>query len=202
MPSRAHRTFNATHSCKKEIVKNVVHTGLEVVNKVQENLSASNIQDKVVSYIPECVSNLTSTLNKKKVVAVMGVQNTETCTSTGVPSCRKSTSMVPKRKTTTLKSSTVPPQNSSHPPAVPPSRRFSTTTVHNTPLTMRYAATSSAKNVHLALSNQASVDVVKQNDVKPKTKYAKKAVGELSSKAENITTRLTTPKATCKKGKK
>ena len=35
--------FNATHSCKKEIVKNVVHAGLEVVNKVQENLSASNI---------------------------------------------------------------------------------------------------------------------------------------------------------------
>ena len=164
--------FNAIHSCKKEIVKNVVHTGLEVVNKVQENLSASNIQDKVVSYILECVGNLTSTLNKKKVAAVMGMQNTEPCTSTGVPSSRKSTSMVPKRKTTTLKSSTVSPQNSSHPPPVPPSRRFSTTTVHNTPLTMRYAATSSAKNVHLALSNQASVDVVKQNDVKPKIKYA------------------------------
>ena len=95
-----------------------------------------------------------------------------------------------------------PHQNSSHPPPVPPSRRFSTTTVHNTPLTMRYAAISSAKNVYLALSNQASVDVVKQNDVKPKTKYAKMAVGELSSKAENVTTRLTTPKATCKKGKK
>ena len=67
---------------------------------------------------------------------------------------------------------------------------------------MRYAATSSAKHVHLALSNQASVDEVKQNDVKPRTKYAKKAVGELSSKAENVTTRLTTPKATYKKGKK
>ena len=35
--------FNATHSCKKEIVKNVVHTGLEVVNKVQENLCAGNM---------------------------------------------------------------------------------------------------------------------------------------------------------------
>ena len=35
--------FIATHSCKKEIVKNVVHTGLKVVNEVQENLSASNI---------------------------------------------------------------------------------------------------------------------------------------------------------------
>ena len=67
---------------------------------------------------------------------------------------------------------------------------------------MRYSATSAAKNVHLALLNQASVDVVKQNDMKPKTKYAKKAVGEVSSKAENVTTRLTTPKATCKKGKK
>ena len=67
---------------------------------------------------------------------------------------------------------------------------------------MRYAATSAARNVHLAFSNQVSIAVVKQNDVKPKTKYAKKAVGELSSKAENVTTRLTTPKATCKKGKK
>ena len=81
--------------------------------------------------------------------------------------------MVPKRKTTTLKSSTVSHQNSSHSPPISPSRFF-TTTVHNTPLTMRYAATSAAKNVHLALSNQASVDVVKQNDVKPKTKYVKK----------------------------
>ena len=67
---------------------------------------------------------------------------------------------------------------------------------------MRYSVTSAAKNVHLALSNQASVDVVKQNDMKPKTKYTKKAVGELSSKAENVTTRLTIPNATCKKGKK
>ena len=31
------------------MVKNAVNTGLEVVNKVQENLSPSNIQDKVVS---------------------------------------------------------------------------------------------------------------------------------------------------------
>ena len=67
---------------------------------------------------------------------------------------------------------------------------------------MRYAATSAAKNVHLALSNQASVDVVKQNDVKPKTKYVKKAVGELSSNVENVTVRLATLKATCKKGMK
>ena len=82
---------------------------------------------------------------------MMGMQNTEPCTSTRVPSSRKFTSMVPKRKKTTLKSSTMSPQNSSHPPPVPPSRIFSTTTVHNTPLTMRYAATSAAKNVHLAL---------------------------------------------------
>ena len=35
--------FNAIHSCKKQMVKNVVQTGFEVANKVQENLSASNI---------------------------------------------------------------------------------------------------------------------------------------------------------------
>ena len=35
--------FNATHSCKKQMVQNVVQTGFQVANKVQENLSASNI---------------------------------------------------------------------------------------------------------------------------------------------------------------
>ena len=50
--------FYATHSCNKQMAKNVVNTGLEVVNKVQENLSPSNISDKVVSFIPECVSNI------------------------------------------------------------------------------------------------------------------------------------------------
>ena len=45
--------FNATHSCKKQMVKNVVQTGFQVANKVQENLSASNIPDKVISFIPE-----------------------------------------------------------------------------------------------------------------------------------------------------
>ena len=35
--------FNATHSCKKQMVKNVVQTGFQVANKVHENLSASNI---------------------------------------------------------------------------------------------------------------------------------------------------------------
>ena len=35
--------FNATHSCKKQMVKNVVNMGLKVVNRVQENLCPSNI---------------------------------------------------------------------------------------------------------------------------------------------------------------
>ena len=35
--------LNATHSCKKQMVKNVINTGLEVVNKVEEHLSPSNI---------------------------------------------------------------------------------------------------------------------------------------------------------------
>ena len=47
-------------------LKNVVSTSLKVVNKVQENLSPGNFQDKVVSFIPECVSNLTSTLKRKE----------------------------------------------------------------------------------------------------------------------------------------
>ena len=90
------------------MVKNVVNTGLEVVNKVQENLSPSDIRDKVVSFISECVSNLTGTLNKKKVAAVMSMQNPEPCTSTGVQTSRKSTSLIPKRITTTPKASSVP----------------------------------------------------------------------------------------------
>ena len=39
---------------------------------------------------------------------------------------------------------------------------------------MRYAATSSAENVHLALSNQTSVHVVKQNDVNQKPNMQKR----------------------------
>ena len=35
--------LNAIHSCKKQMVKNVINTGLEVVNKVEEHLSPSNI---------------------------------------------------------------------------------------------------------------------------------------------------------------
>ena len=34
--------FHVTHNCKKQLVKNIVSTSLEVVNKVQENLSSGN----------------------------------------------------------------------------------------------------------------------------------------------------------------
>ena len=62
----------------------------------------------MVSFIPKCVSNLTGTLNKKKVASVVGMQNPEPCTSTGVQTLRKSTSLIPKRKTTLPKASSVP----------------------------------------------------------------------------------------------
>ena len=48
------------------MLKNVVQTSFQVANKVQENLSASNIPDKVLSFIPECVNKISTTLNKKK----------------------------------------------------------------------------------------------------------------------------------------
>ena len=48
--------FHVTHNYKKQLVKNVVSTSLEVVNKVQENLSLGNFQDKVVSFIPKCIT--------------------------------------------------------------------------------------------------------------------------------------------------
>ena len=35
--------FNATHNFEKQMVKNVVQTGFQVANKVQENLPASNM---------------------------------------------------------------------------------------------------------------------------------------------------------------
>ena len=137
------------------MVKNAVNMGLEVVSKVQENLSPSSMQDKVVSFIPECVSNLTGTLNEKKVAAVMGMQNPEPCTSTGVQTSRKSTSLIPKRKTTTPKASNVPKsqptKTSSNLLPVPPPRRSSTNTftttaqVHNSPMTTRSATRSAAK---------------------------------------------------------
>ena len=166
----------------------------------------------MVSFIPVCFSNLTGTLNKKKVAAVMEMQNPEPCTSTGVQTSRKSTSLIPKRKTTTPKASSVPKsqhtKKSSNPPPVPPPRRSSTNTftttvqVHSTPMTTRSATRSAAKTVDSALPSQASANMPMQNYVKQKTKSAKKTVRELSAKAKCVTTRLTTPKTNCKKGKK
>ena len=165
----------------------------------------------MVSFIPECVSNLTGTLNKKKVAAVMGMQNPEPCTSTGVQTSRKFASLIPKRKTTTPKASSVPKsqptKKSSNLPPVPPPRRscintFTTAAqVHNSPMTTRSATRSAAKTVDPTLPSQASANMPMQNYVKQKTKSAKKAVGELSAKAKSVTTRLTTPKTNCKKGK-
>ena len=126
--------FNATHSCKKQMVKNIFQTGFQVANKVQENLSASNIQDKVISFISECVNKISTSLNKKKVAVVMGMQNPEPCTSTGVQTSRKSTSLIPKRKTTTTsKASTLSKSQASKKkfqffPTPPPRRSSSTTT--------------------------------------------------------------------------
>ena len=94
------------------MVKNVVQTGFQVANKVQENLSASNIQDKVISFIPECVNKISTTLNKKKVAAVMGMQNSEPC---GVQTSRKSTSLIPKRKTTTTFKASALPKSKKNP---------------------------------------------------------------------------------------
>ena len=166
----------------------------------------------MVSFIPECVSNLTGTLNKKNVAAVIGMQNPEPCTSTGVQTSRKSFSLIPKRKTTTPKESSVsnsqPTKKSSNPPPVPPPRRSSTNTfttnaqVHNSPMTIRSVTRSAAKTVDPALPTQASANMAMQNYVKQKMKSAKKTVGELSAKARSVTTRLTTPKTNCKKGKK
>ena len=189
--------FNATHSCKKQMVKNFVQTGFQVANKVQENLSASNIQDKVISFIPECVNKISTTLNKKKAAAVMGMQNPEPCTSTGVQTSRKSTSLIPKRKTTTTsKASTLPISQASKkgcnsPPTPPPRRSSSSTTtvqIHMPPMTTRSVA--------------KIMQIHQFNYVKQKTKSAKKAIGEMSAKAKSVTTRLTTPRTTCKRGKK
>ena len=140
----------------------------------------------MVSFIPECVGNLTGTLNKKKVTAVMGMQNAEPCTSTGVQTSRKSTSLIPKRKTTAPKASSVPKSQPtkicSNPPPVPPLRRSSTNTftttvqVHSTPMTTRSATRSAAKTVDSALPSQASANMAMQNYVKQKKKSAKKTV--------------------------
>ena len=142
----------------------------------------------------------------------MGMQNPEPCTSTGVQTSRKSTSLIPKRKTTIPKASSVPKsqptKKCSDPPPVPPPRRSSTNTftttaqVHNSPMTTRSATRSAAKTVDPALPSQVSANMAMQNYVKQKTKSAKNTVGELSAKAKSVTTRLTTPKTNCKKGKK
>ena len=126
----------------------------------------------------------------------MGMQKPEPCTSTLVQTFRKSTSLVPKRKTTTVL------QKSSNPP--PSTKPLSATAqVHNSPTTTTRPATgSSAKTIDPAFPYQASANTVMQNYVKQKTKYVRKAVGDLSSKAKSVTTRLTTPKTTCRKGKK
>ena len=136
------------------------------------------------------------------MATVMGMQKPEPCTSTGVQTSRKSTSLVPKRKTTTSKASTVLQKSSNPPPCTKP--LIATAQVHNSPTTTttRPATRSSAKNIDPALPYQASANIVMQNYVKQKTKSARKAVGELSSKAKSVTTRLTTPKTTCRKGKK
>ena len=154
----------------------------------------------MVSLIPECVSNLTSTLNKKKVATVMGMQNPEPCTSTGVQTYRKSPNLVPKRKTTISKASTILQKSSNPSPSTKP--LTATIQFHNSSTTTRPATRLSAKNIDPALPYQASANIVMQNYVKQKTKSARKAVGELSSKAKSVTTRLTTPKTTCRKGKK
>ena len=137
--------FHVTHNCKKQLIKNVVSTSLEVVNKVQENLSSGNFRDKVVSFIPECVSNLTSSLNKKKVATVMGMQNPEPCTSTGVQTSRKSTDLVPKRKTTISRASTILQKSSNLSSSTKP--LTATTQVHNSSTTTRPATRSSAKTL-------------------------------------------------------
>ena len=154
------------------MLKNVVQTGFQVANKVQENLSANNIQDKVISFIQECVNKISTTLNKKKVTAVMGMQNPEPCTSAGVQISRKSTSLILKRKTTTTSKASTHPKfqpskkNSNSPPTPPPPRRSSSTTataqIHMPSMTTR----SAAKNANPPLPTQAPAYVALQNYVK------------------------------------
>ena len=141
------------------------------------------------------------------MATVMGIQNPEPCTGTGVQTSRKSTSLIPKRKaTTTSKASTLPKsqpsKKKSNSPPTPPLRRSSSTTttaqIHMPPMTTR----SAAKNANPPLPTQASANVALKNYVKQKTKSAKKAMGEMSAKAKSVITRLTTPRTTCNRGKK
>ena len=130
----------------------------------------------------------------------MGMQNPEPCTSTGVQTSRKSTNLVPKRKTTISKASTILQKSSNPSPSTKP--LTVTIQVHNSSTTTRPATRSSTKNIDPALPYQAFTNIVMQNYVKQKTKSARKTIGELSSKAKSVTSRLTTPKRTCRKGKK
>ena len=88
----------------------------------------------------------------------MGMQNPEPCTSTGVQMSRKSTNLVPKRKTTISKASTILQKSSNPSPSTKP--LTATTQVHNSSTTTRPATRSSAKNIDPALPYQASANIV------------------------------------------
>ena len=137
------------------------------------------LQDKVVFSIPECVNEISGTVNKKKVMTVFGMQNPEPSTSTS----RKSTSLVPKRKTTTTpKASTIPKSHvsrkSSNSPPLPPPRKSSSTNtlmtrsfqVHMLPMITR----SATRNANPPLPTQAPANVAMQNYMRQKTISAKK----------------------------
>ena len=137
------------------------------------------LQDKVVLSIPECVNEISGTVNKKKVMTVLGMQNPEPSTSTS----SKSTSLVPKRKTTTTpKASTIPKscvsKKSSNSPPLPPPRKSSSTNtlmtrsfqVHMLPMITR----SAARNANPPLPTQAPANVAMQNYMRQKTISAKK----------------------------
>ena len=140
------------------------------------------------------------------MATVLGMQNPEPSTST----LRKSTSLVPKRKTTTPKASTIPKsqtsKKSSNSPPLPPPRKSSST---NTLMTrsaqvcvLPMITRSAARNANPPLPTQAPANVAMQNYMRQKTRSAKKAVGQLSAKAKSVTNRLTTPKTACMKGGK
>ena len=138
----------------------------------------------MVFSIPECVNEISGTVNKKKVVTVLGMQNPEPSTSTS----RKSTSLVPKRKTTTTpKVSTIPKSSackkSSNSPPLPPPRKSSSTNtlmtrssqVHVLPMITR----SAARNTNPPLPTQAPPNVAMQNYMGQKTRSAKKSSGRV-----------------------
>ena len=132
------------------------------------------LQDQVVFSIQECVNEISGTVNKKKVVTVLGMQNPVPSTSTS----RKSTSLVPKRKTTTTpKASTIPKKSSNSPPLPPPRKSSSTNTlmtrssqVHVLPMIPR----SVARNANPPLPTQAPANVAMQNYMRQKPDLLKK----------------------------